>query len=319
MNLLVTGGTGGIGYWVIRKLVEEGIKPVIFDINPAPERLGKLLEKVILVQGDVLIPEEVLETIQKYRISHIIHMAAFIGESLLASPPRSVRVNCVGSTNMLELARLNNIKRFVYTSSKNVFGAITGDYGPPQFQPVDENFPRVPISVYGASKLLVEHYIELYKKMYGMDIRAVRFSGTFGPGKMGAHARVPVADKIIMNAAQGIKTSFPAGRDMIQDWLYYKDIAQAVVKAMTAEGVKSTFFNIGTGVARSLQEIADCARKFFPQAEIELGPGVDARNEGTSTTVVFDIRRAKEELGYAPQFLLEAAVEDYYKELGCIR
>jgi UDP-glucose 4-epimerase len=318
MKLLVTGGTGGIGYWVIRKLVEEGVSPVVFDINPATDRLGDLIDKITLVQGDVLIPEEVLEVIKTHKISHIIHMAAFIGQSLLANPPRSVRVNCLGATNMLELARLNNIKRFVFTSSKNVFGTITGEYGPPTFKPVDENYPRIPTSVYGASKLLIEHYLELYKKIYGMDIRAVRFSATFGPGKVQAHAnaRVPVADRIIVNAAQGAKTSFPTGRDMTQDWLYYKDIAQAVVKAMMAENVKSTFFNIGTGVAKSLQDIANAAKKFFPNAVIELGPGADARKDGTSTTVVFDITRAREELGYNPQFFIEEALEDYYKELG---
>ncbi len=321
MNLLVTGGTGGIGYWVIRRLVEEGIHPVIFDIAPAMDRLGKLAEKVTVVQGDVLIPEEVLEVIKNYKITHIIHMAAFIGQTLLASPPRSVRVNCVGTTNMLELARLNNIERFVFTSSKNVFGAIVGEYGPPTFKPVDESYRREPISVYGASKLLIENYIELYKKIYSMDIRAVRFSATFGPGKVQAHAqaRVPVADRLIVNAAQGIKTSFPTGRDMTQDWLYYKDIAQAVVKAMTADNVKSTFFNIGSGVAKSLQDIADTAKKFFPQAEIELGPGANARKDDTGTTVVFDITRARQELGYEPQFLLDAAVEDYYKELGFLK
>ncbi|MBI4258639.1 MAG: NAD-dependent epimerase/dehydratase family protein, partial [Thaumarchaeota archaeon] len=248
----------------------------------------------------------------------IIHMAYLITESE-SNPYLANQVNVGGTVNVLEAARLTDVKRVAFTSSKGVYGEITGEHGYPKYKPIDEDYPKNPDRVYGVTKLACEGFGEQYVRAYGLSFVALRFANTFGPGKsVERHATYAAVGSMLEQALIGKPVKVPRGGDSRDDLLYYKDVAKSVVLACQAEGVRHRAFNIGMGKPFALRDVADVVRRIIPDAKIEIGDGLDYKYGGErpySGYCVFDCKRAEEELGFTPDYGLETGMRDYAAEL----
>ena len=117
MTYLITGGTGLIGSHVTRLLVQEEERVIIYDINPVRNwMIEGLLAKpggsnIDIVQGDVLDLPHLIRTVQEYKVNKVIHMAALLTSACAANPLAALRVNCIGTINILETARILSIER----------------------------------------------------------------------------------------------------------------------------------------------------------------------------------------------------------------
>jgi UDP-glucose 4-epimerase len=225
-------------------------------------------------------------------------------------------VNAEGSVLMLEAARLLGTQRIVCMSSKAAYGPIGGEYGYPTYRPLDEEFPRNPSNVYGATKLAVEHMGLEYHRTYGVDFVALRLSSTYGPGKQERHGAVGIPSMVIENAYHGRPTRLPQGADERNDLIYNRDVARAIVLAGYAEGLEHRIFNISSGQLTTLPELAAILRERIPGVDVEIGPGLDYMQTGKPSYCLFDISRARRELGYEPQYDLQRGVDDYLALLG---
>jgi UDP-glucose 4-epimerase len=253
--------------------------------------------------------------IKRHRITHIVHAAAFVGAVSAANPALSVQVNVMGMVNVLEAARAFDVARVVYTSAKGVYGPALGEYGAPTYKPVPEDHPKNPKRIYDSAKLMAEQVGLYYQANMGMDVVVLRFATTYGPGKTARHGKMGVTSQIVENPANGLPFRLPQGGDEKDDFIYNKDSAHGIYLACMAKNPKSRVYNIGTGVGITLNDVARVVRKHLPHAEIEIGPGLNFLGMPYPASSVYDISRARAELGFAPQYDLEHGIADYLDSL----
>ena len=311
MKVLITGGMGVIGAETSRKFVTEGHRPVIFARHRDDSLIGDIIDKIDFEQGDVLDMPRILQALKKHKVTHVVHAAAFVGAVSAQNPALSIQVNVVGLVNVLEAARTLDVQRVVFTSAKGVYGPVTGEYGYPTYKPMHEDMPKNPKRIYDSAKFMGENVCIYYSDNMGLDTVSLRFASTYGPGKTARHGPMAVMSRIVENPAHGLPFKLEQGGDDKDDFIYNKDSANGIYLATVAGSLKSRVFNIGTGVGVTLKDFATVIRKHIPNAQMEIGDGLNFYGFAYPATGVYDISRAREELGYKPEYDLERGIADY--------
>lgn len=314
MPILVTGA-GMIGSQIARLLLERGETPILFDVVPQLDNIGSVvdLSRVKIVRGDVLDPLQLIRVINQEKIDRIIHTAVIFGMTgaMEKEPFPGIRLNIMGTANVLESARLTGVKRVVFTSTSAM-------YLRPFLGPVGESLPEdFPIKVitgrsrspYATSKLVCEWLGFNYLDNCGIDFVAVRFAGVFGPwkgplsGVTGYRFRDILTDAL---AGKSVTLKGEAGWHA-SDTVYSKDAARGAVLACFAEKPRQRVYNISMGKLYSQGDIAQILKRLFPRVEIrEAGEG-----GGFKGMPHQDLSKSESELGYRPEFLMEAALRDF--------
>jgi len=246
-SVLVTGGLGVIGAWVSRRLVDQGHEVVTYSRHIDTSLVKDITGKITMVSGDVLDLPAILRTIKEHNIDRIVHMATALPDALDANPYNAYRTNVNGIMNLLEAARLVEIKRFIFSSSVAVYDAARGEYAYPTYKGIDEDYPKVPTTVYGATKLFAENMTIIYNERFGVDSIILRFASVYGPGKQVRHGLLALHSKIIESALLNRPLKIRQGGDDKIDMVYVKDIANAVVLACFATSPEHRVFHVGTG------------------------------------------------------------------------
>ncbi|WP_455367202.1 NAD-dependent epimerase/dehydratase family protein [[Eubacterium] cellulosolvens] len=315
MNILVTGGSGFIGSYVCRFLAERGDYVVNLDtMQPRGERayiIEPVKDSIIFEYGGVEDLPAIINVIKKHRITKIAHIAAVVNPPLLQQQPTiAYRVNIGGIVNVLETSRLMGLERIVYISS---IGALTSK----RYEPLNEEHPVLlpdegPGSgAYGAAKVAGECFCWSYHQSYGVDFIALRPSAVYG-----LSMQYPIYIKpMVENAVKGAPTKFRSGGDLPRDYTYVKDVAQVILLSLDLDKqkLKDRIFLIGTGKKLvTPSDLVSIIRRFIPEADIEVGPGIEEWDKHEIRyRGIIDIRRAREQLGYNPQYDIIKGVEDY--------
>jgi UDP-glucuronate 4-epimerase len=184
MATLVTGALGCIGAWTIKHLVQQGEKVVSFDLYDSGHRLDYLLSKeeqqqVIFVKGDISDFSPVQKTFQDHPITHVIHLAALQVPFCRAEPIKGAMVNVVGTVNLFEACKQNNIKHLAYASSIAVYGA------PDEYdtQMLENDAQQSPRTLYGVYKQADEGMARVYWLDYQISSTALRPFTVYGVGR----------------------------------------------------------------------------------------------------------------------------------------
>ncbi len=323
MTVMVTGGMGVIGSWCTRKLVDQGIHVVTYDNTIDTTFLKDILDSFDSVVGDILDLPHLIQTMKHFKIERVIHMAGLATPPLEMNPFFNYRVNVDGSLNVSEASRLMDVRRVVAMSSRSVYDIARNEYGHPTFKPVDEEYPKAPRGVYGATKLFMENMGLSYHRIYGLDFIALRFASAYGPGKLKRRAVGGITgpgshdtySRIVESAVQGLSFSIPQGGDQRDDFVYHKDIAHGVVLACLVENTEHRIFNIGTGRGETPRRMVEVLTKDLGEVPIKIGSGLGLPGQ---TASILDIERARRELGYGPEYDLETGVRDYIKEMRAL-
>lgn len=305
MATLITGGTGFIGSHLARYLIQQkgdsGI--VMFDKYPAYDLIADIRDQVNIVQGDILEPTELLQAMHQYAVDRVFHLAYTIGGDVTANPTRAINVNCIGTTNVFEAARLHGAKRVVFTSAAGVYSNRKNLTGLADFN--EDVMPR-PATLYGACKLFNELEAEIYWNTYGLDVIGLRPFSVIGPGRVLRVSRHDLrnfwADAPGL-AALGNPVIMPPNEQVVV-WIYVVDAAQALYRAMTVENPVHRIFNMHSG--RLL--IGECTtqlRKLLPDAQITID------TEPAEALQLTSNERLRTELGFQPQYTIKRALEEY--------
>jgi nucleoside-diphosphate-sugar epimerase len=315
-TILVTGGSGFIGSYILRALAERGDQVVSLDVRPPGPEAAWLLKPVAAgiraVQGGVDSWSSVVAAVQTYQPDAIIHAAAITNPVLLSKQPElALRVMVEGSFNVLEAARIFGIGRVVYLSSIGVLPAV-------QYQPIDTNHPVLLAtegpgsSFYGAAKVSAEAFCWAYRQSFGLDFLIIRPSAVYGFGMQWPLFIKPMVE----NAVRGGPTRFAQGREFPRDYTHAADVAQIVLRAVdvSADQVRDRVFYGATGrPLTTAGQVADIVKELIPGADIEIGSGL---SEGDLLEIryrgVLSIQNGAEQLGYAPRYAdIRAGIAEY--------
>jgi UDP-glucose 4-epimerase len=314
MNVLVTGGLGVNGAFVLRDLLAKGVEPIVYDQRADFRLVSDIRGDFELVVGDINDLATLTRVFLERRVERVVHMAALIPPATETNALNGFRVNALGSIQVLEAARIAGVRRVVYISSRGVYGEVDPIKGHPDFEPMTEEDKPNPISVYDVTKLASERMGINYQRQYGLEFASMRFATNYGPGKLG---RAGAADHLatqcvlIENALAGEPVRVPRGREQQEDMIYNGDLGQAVALAAMADKLNHSVYNIGAGHGATLVDFADAVTSVIPGADIEIGDGLDYLGMGVNYYCIFDLTRARTDLGYEPRFNIVAGVRDY--------
>ncbi|MHA6630261.1 NAD-dependent epimerase/dehydratase family protein [Pseudonocardia sichuanensis] len=291
MTVLVTGGAGFLGRPLVRTLAAAGESVVSFD-RSTPDRPSP--GGVVDVAGDITDGSAIERVLRDHEITDVVHGAAVVGVTAsVAGLAESIRVNIDGSVALFEaVTRVGGVRRLVDLSSEEVYGHFTAD-------PITEDTPGLPISPYGIAKFAVERLGGYYAEQHGVPYVATRLCWVYGPG----FPRRRLPQPWLEDALAGRPSRLATGGDHLIDLTYLDDVIDGIVLVLRAERLDHRAYNLATGRAIGMRELAAEIARQHPGWTVELGdgpiemaPGVAAARKGA-----LDISRARE-LGYAPRY-----------------
>jgi UDP-glucose 4-epimerase len=305
--ILITGGMGFIGLHTARRFLDVGEQVVLsqFRARREPDFIrDEIGKRVTVVTLDVTNPHDVVRVVREHGVTGIVHLA--VPGLATASPAEDYRVNMLGLINVLEAARLSDVRRVTLASSIAVYTSL-------QTGPFHEDTPLPVIS---------GNPTEAYKKAWdilalhwadrsGLEVVPVRAAGIYGPLY---HSLANIPSRVCHAAAHDAAADFSGTRggppfaEDEGDFCYVKDCAAGFQLIQMAETLHHRVYNIGAGASRTHQELADAVHAVAPRTPIDLQPGRSPRARVKSH---LDIKRAHDDVGYTPEWPIERAVPDY--------
>lgn len=306
--VLVTGGNGAIGRFVVAELSRRGIPSMVLSRSGS----GDARAGVTSVAADIRDLDAVRSVLERHAVHRVIHLAAFL-LGCQDDPLHGFEVNTRGVATLLEAVRLTpgTRPRVVFASSKSAFGPLRGPWGYPEYRPVTEDHPRRPELAYGVTKKMAEDVARLYSDQYGVDVVTVRFGTTCGPGKTGGHGATTITSMLIENAVDGKPTVVPQGGDERDDIIFNRDVAFGLVQAALAPRLHHSIYHLGSGRLVTLHDLAAAIREHVPGASITIGPGLDYMGLAMGNYCLMDISRTRQDLGFGEPPTLSEWVGDY--------
>jgi UDP-glucose 4-epimerase len=303
MKILVTGGTGFIGWRVAKNILARGIPAVIADWNIDPpvrerlERAGGGLAS--FVNCDVSEFHDVATVFRLHPdITHAIHLAYLMSAEVEANPHLGARVNVLGMVNMFEAALHHRLQRLVFTSSETVYGASQRVYGNRPVAEPDFCSPSDHFFTYGVMKILNEFMAEKYAQKHGISLACARPPVVFGHGrKRGA---VLWAEQFVSLPAIGRPVLLPFPAETRDCWVYVDDCAEQLVRLSLKPALAHFAYN-SSGCSVSAREFAALVRRWLPDAEIAF----DESKPPTPLVDDLDGSRMIRETGFTPRPLSE--------------
>jgi UDP-N-acetylglucosamine 4-epimerase len=308
--ILVTGGAGFIGSHVCETLLDQGHAVRCLD-NLATSKRENLAtlesrEGFVYMHGDIRNEEDCARAVKG--VSAVVHLAA------LGSVPRSIAdplashaTNLTGMLQVLDAARLAQVKRFVYASSSSV-------YGDSQELPKHEDRIGLPLSPYAVTKAGNEAYGRLYARLHGMETIGLRFFNVFGERQDPEGPYAAAIPKFIRSFLRHEAPEIHGDGAQSRDFTYVANVAQAVTLALRSTEPRcfGEVFNIAFGARTTLLELVNVLRSELSRIDPAIG-GVQvrhtARRQGDVRDSLADIAKARELLGFDPQVDLDQGLQ----------
>jgi UDP-glucose 4-epimerase len=300
MRVLVTGGAGFIGSYLIPALLDRGCSVTVFDLAAEPAALAAIRDRIDYIRGDLGSPADLYRAMMTCRPAGVFHLGAVLAGPCEENPLRGFQVNFGSTQVLLDACVTQQVRKFFMISSISVFGRDAAE-------PVPDHAPKNPETVYGQTKLASEHLMQWYARKHDLDTRALRFTWVFGPGR--TTGITALYSSLILDAiARGEAITIP-NPDERGDWLYVKDAVKAILMLWEAETVRRRIFNIAGGV-HPIREVVDIALKIRPHADVTFGRS----GAGLSPyPAAYDDAEARNELGWKPDYTIETAVAEHLK------
>ena len=302
-KILVTGSSGTVGTRLCEKLSEEKYEIVGVDLNPNKwnDRINELT-----IIGD-LRSKQTFENLPE-DIDLVIHLAANARVYNLVIDPSLARDNFETLFNTLEFCRKGNIKKFIFASSREVYGNSKQI-----IHTENEAYVRNCESPYTASKIGGEALIHAYQQCYGINFIITRFSNVYG--------MYDDSDRVIplfIKLTKENKDLVVYGKEKLLDFTYIDDTISGVLKCVeNFDQVKNDVFNIASGEALSIIEVAQLIQKYTNNKNKII---IKENRTGEVVKFIADISKATQKLSYEPKTTIAEGIKksiEWYTEQRC--
>lgn len=287
-KVFVVGGAGFIGLHVVDRLLEDGWTVRIFDNmwRGDRDRANELTKtgKVDVIDQDIRNGAAVRAAMQGY--DYVINLAADSINKSVADPYSSFDINVAGMHNVVAAAADLGVKRIVIASSASV-------YGDPEKLPMHEDDKLSPLTPYCIGKRTAEDILGYYGRRVGLPWIALRFFNVYGEGQKTTAYYTSVINHFVNRLKKGDAPVIDGEGKQSMDFIHVKDIARAVVLALTSEE-SNVPINVGTGIDTT---VADLARILIDAVGADVEPQFNPRDVLVSRRAA-DIERAKNVLGF---------------------
>lgn len=253
-RVLVIGGAGFIGGFVVEELLKEPVKEVIIYDNFTRGKMENIEESLkdprcsIYPYGGDVREVDVLDTAME-DIDYVFHLAAMWLLHCKDYPRTAFDVNVSGTFNVLEACVKHNVKKLIYSSSASVYGDAVE-------VPMTEDHPFNNKNFYGATKISGEAMCTAFNDRYGLNVIGLRYMNVYGPGQ-DQHAVYSGVVPIMLNKIEaGESPTINGDGSQAYDFIYVEDVARANIAALKSD-VGFGYYNVGTEVQTTIKELCD--------------------------------------------------------------
>jgi len=310
-RVLITGGAGYIGAHIAHDLADAGFEIRILDdfSNGLEKRVTRFKD---IHRANILDREAVVNAVNG--VDSVIHLAAkkAVGESV-DNPLKYYENNVAGTLNLLAAMSINGIKKIVFSSTAAV-------YAPSEKDAISEDDPTVPLSPYGATKLLSEELIATVGKAEGWSAISLRYFNVVGSGspELGDNSKDNLVPKVFQALESGSSPEIygddyptPDGT-CIRDYIHVSDLSSSHIAALEAVDKPqiAEIYNVGSGVGYSVREVIDQIEATIGRST---GAKVVSRRAGDSPKLISNIAHISRDLGWRPKLTLKDMVDSAWK------
>ncbi len=298
-RVLVTGATGFIGQWLVRRLVEIGAE-IWAGVYPgeAPERISDLPVQVKRVPLDMQDAESVRRAVQDSAPDVLFHLAAIGVADSGVDPSLALAINAGGTVHLLEALRKQDVQRVVLVGTCYEYGAREAFEGDDCASCLD------PFNAYAASKVAAWAFGRMYWRAHGLPVITVRLFQVYGAGQP-EHTLIPAAIRAALAGEDFLMTPGEQERDFI----YVEDVVEGLLAAAKAPEIEGQSLDLGTGAARPIRQVVERIWQLVDgRGQIQFG--ALPYRPGEVMTLVADVDRTARLIGWRAITLLEEGLRN---------
>jgi UDP-glucose 4-epimerase len=308
-RILITGGAGFVGSHLLDRLIEDDLEIIVLDNLQA----GKLenIDKHMankgfrFVRGDIRDFNLVKSLVKD--VDAVFHQAAIVSvPQSLENPVLVNDVNVNGTLNLLWASLDSNVRRFVYASSCAV-------YGEAEHLPITEDSGLKPLSPYGVSKLAAESYVRVFFEVFGLETVCLRYFNVYGP-RQAVSDYSGVITQFMMCASKNLNLTIFGDGEQTRDFVQVHDVVEANMLALGTKGIAGETFNIGTGIATTMNHLANMLLDVTDKTHLKVMYSKPIKGDIKHSYA--DISKAKTKLHYYPRISLKEGLKDLTKSFS---
>ncbi|MGY6213100.1 SDR family NAD(P)-dependent oxidoreductase [Cytobacillus firmus] len=318
---LITGAAGFIGYYLSKKLLEQGCQVVgidnvndYYDVNLKHTRLGNLepYEKFTFIKGDISDKDMIMTTFEEYKPNVVVNLAAQAGVRYsIENPDVYIQSNIIGFYNILEACRYYPVDHLVYASSSSVYGAN-------KKVPFEEtDFVDNPVSLYASTKKSNELMAHTYSHLYKIPATGLRFFTVYGPMGRPDMAYFGFANKYFAGEPIKIFNNGDFENDLYRDFTYIDDIVEGIERLLgnQPEGdVQHKVFNIGNNSPEKLMVFIETLEKALSNSlgkEVQFEKIFEPIKPGDVPATYASTDQLQKAVGFKPETSIEEGLQKF--------
>jgi CDP-glucose 4,6-dehydratase len=295
-----------MGSWLVKALLTEGAEVVALVRDQAPRSMllrEGLIHQIAVVNGDLESLPTMRRAIAEYQPHTVFHLAAQpLVQVAKLDPVGTLRANVTGTWNVLEACRLTGKSNVVVASSDKAYGANPS-------LPYLETHPLQGRYPYDVSKSCADLITQMYSATYGLKTAIARCGNLFGGGDLNFSRTIP---GVIQSTLAGERFVIRSDGKFVRDFLYIKDAAQSYLtlgqRLADDESISGEAFNFGLGLRLTVLDIVTTVLRLMDRSDLE--PIIQNTASAEIREQYLDASKARNQLGWAPQYGMEAALEE---------